>query len=211
MLYFFTLNTAPLGVIEKHVKLLNLWFVYERENECCNKWASVFVIVSNYTRRNNSVKVEPVCGPFTLTRQRPQDIHAPYNGRPKYKTGKKKKSKTLLYFQMFLFVSSGTYQKKNDNTFRYRSALSHFLNICIEFYCIRHPNMPAFIWLNCFLGYLNKCEWICVFACVWMFYTGCKIVMPWGEKKGQSLLKMHAFCQILTLETMWLPTLLLTT
>lgn len=58
MLHFFTLNTAPLGVIEKHVKLLNLCFVYVRENECCNKWASVFVIVSNYTRRNNSVKNE---------------------------------------------------------------------------------------------------------------------------------------------------------
>lgn len=74
---FFALNAAPLGVIEKHVKLLNLWFVYVRENECCNKWASVFVIVSNYTWRNNSVKAEPVCGPHTL---RPHDIHAPYHG-----------------------------------------------------------------------------------------------------------------------------------
>lgn len=94
MLYFFTLNTAPLGVIEKHVKLLNLWFVYVRENECCNKWASVFVIVSNYTRRNNSVKAEPVCGPRTLTRQRPQDIHAPYHG-PQKKRTKKEKEKVI--------------------------------------------------------------------------------------------------------------------
>lgn len=64
MLYFFTLNTAPLGVIEKHVKLLNMWFVYVRQNECCNKWASVFVIVSNYTGCNNSVNAEPECSPL---------------------------------------------------------------------------------------------------------------------------------------------------
>lgn len=63
MLYFFTLNTAPLGVIEKHVKLLNMWFVYVRQNECCNKWASVFVIVLNYAGCNNSVNAEPVCSP----------------------------------------------------------------------------------------------------------------------------------------------------
>lgn len=116
MLYFFTLNTAPLGVIEKHVKLLNLWFVYVKENECCNKWASVFVIVSNYTRRNNSVKAEPVCGPFMLTRQRPLDIHAPYDGPQKksnYVNKWVKQCSFLIFPAVFVWAKcTGSTEKK---------------------------------------------------------------------------------------------------
>lgn len=103
MLHFFTLNTAPLGVIEKHVKLLNPCFVYVRENECCNKWASVFVIVSNYTRRNNSVETEPMCSPFTLTRQRPR-----YPGALSWPTNKNNNKKLIRkqLWKLSLFISS---------------------------------------------------------------------------------------------------------
>lgn len=55
-LYFFTLNATPPGAIVKHVKLLNLHFVYMGRTVCSNKWASVLVIVSNYIVCNNRGK-----------------------------------------------------------------------------------------------------------------------------------------------------------
>lgn len=55
-LYFFTLNAAPPGAIVKHVKLLNLHFVYMGRTVCSNKWAGVLVIVSNYIVCNNRGK-----------------------------------------------------------------------------------------------------------------------------------------------------------
>lgn len=149
MLYFFTLNTAPLGVIEKHVKLLNLWFVYVKENECCNKWASVFVIVSNYTRRNNSVKAERVCGPFMLTRQRPQDIHAPYDG-PHKKNNNWAEHTLLLYSQLFLFVSNIGNNRKMLFFPNILKILQHF-RWHILYLIIIFPLRTIF------LSYLKKC------------------------------------------------------
>lgn len=55
-LYFFTLNAAPPGAIVKHVKLLNLHFVYMGRTVCSNKWVGVLVIVSNYIVCNNRGK-----------------------------------------------------------------------------------------------------------------------------------------------------------
>ncbi len=54
--YFFTLNATPLGAIVKHVKLLNLHFVYMGRTVCSNKWAGVLVIASDYIVCNNRGK-----------------------------------------------------------------------------------------------------------------------------------------------------------
>ena len=188
MLYFFTLNTAPLGVIEKHVKLLNLWFVYVRENECCNKWANVFVIVSNYTRCNNSGKVEPVCGPCTLTRQRPQDIHAPYRGPRKNKQKKQldcvsEGNKTPeLWFQLCLFVSNGTYQQlHNGRTICSDKEVLCCISSTFVFYWFK--DTPTLLFLICWAVCVNyRYGCVCVCACLYKcFIQAVKIVMLWEK------------------------------
>lgn len=64
----FTLNRAPPVVIVRRVKLPNPRFVYTRSNVCCNKWAWISLIVSDYILGNTNIKQSAgLCGPSRRT------------------------------------------------------------------------------------------------------------------------------------------------
>lgn len=157
------------------------------ENECCNKWASVFVIVSNYTLRNNSVKAEPVCGPCTLTRQRPQDIHAPYHG-PREKKGKpdcvNNCGGSNSYVKLCLFVSNGAYQQlhKRRITLLDKGVLCSISFTCV-FYWIK--DIPVFNLLNCFFLVPNRVACVCMCVCVCDFFI--QAVKLWCCEKNKCI------------------------
>lgn len=122
------------------------------ENECCNKWANVFVIVSNYTGCNNSVKVEPVCGPYTLTRRRTQDIQAPYQC-PGRNTSEKNVS---IFIHWNLSVALMCWDRE---TF-----------CCISFTCVFYwvegsQDISVFNLLNCFSYWQHVCMRLCACVC----------------------------------------------